>query len=50
LGSLPGWTKWDFFTSARESLSGLNALEALARGKNDIVIAAAERFLAEESD
>jgi hypothetical protein len=50
LGSLPGWTKWDFFTAARESFSGLNALDALARGKNDVVIAAAERFLAEESD
>ncbi|QBR04190.1 hypothetical protein E1956_44475 (plasmid) [Paraburkholderia pallida] len=37
LGQLPGWTKWDFFVSRRGSLGDLSALEALGKGKVDLV-------------
>lgn len=49
LGSLPGWLKWDFFTAPRETLAGMTALEALARGKEELVREVARRFVAEET-
>jgi hypothetical protein len=47
LGSLPGWTKWDFFTAPREMLWGLSALKALAKGKVERVRKVAARFVEE---
>jgi len=49
LGPLPGWLKWDFFTAPRETLSGMTALEALGRGKEELVREVARRFVAEET-
>ncbi|SHG80790.1 hypothetical protein [Pollutimonas bauzanensis] len=49
LGRLPGWTKWDFFTSARGSLSGMSALDALRKGKVDDVMRSAKAFAEEAS-
>jgi hypothetical protein len=44
LGKLPGWTKWDFFVSPRGSLGDLSALEALGKGKVDLVEKIARAF------
>jgi hypothetical protein len=49
LGALPGWTKWAFFTTRRDSLGRASALDALARGKEALVREIAQRFLAEET-
>jgi len=45
LGQLPGWSKWQFFTTASEYLNGKTPLEALARGQVDEVKRLAEGFL-----
>ncbi|MEX3999689.1 hypothetical protein AB4Y38_12415 [Paraburkholderia sp. EG285A] len=47
LGSLPGWVKWLFFTSPRETLGDVNALEALASGREALVNDVAQRFAAD---
>jgi hypothetical protein len=44
LGDLPGAAKWDFFMSPRLSLGNRTPLEALAKGKVDAVMAAAQAF------
>ncbi|MFX1803099.1 hypothetical protein PWR66_05485 [Paraburkholderia sp. A1RO-5] len=44
LGKLPGWTKWAFFVSRRGSLDDLSALEALGKGKVDLVEKVARAF------
>ena len=44
LGDLPGAAKWDFFMSVRLSLGNRTPLEALAKGKVDAVMAAAQAF------
>lgn len=44
LGDWPGPSKWEFFTSPRESLNGLSPIEALARGELDQVLRAAAAF------
>lgn len=44
LGELPGAVKWDFFMSPRISLGGKTPLDALAKGKVDDVLAAANAF------
>lgn len=44
LGDLPGAAKWDFFISVRLSLGNRTPLEALAKGKVDAVMAAAQAF------
>jgi hypothetical protein len=44
LGDLPGAAKWDFFMSPRISLGNKTPLEALAKGKVDAVMAAAQAF------
>lgn len=44
LGDLPGASKWDFFTSARMSLGGKTPLQALAKGKVEAVLDAANAF------
>jgi hypothetical protein len=44
LGDLPGAAKWDFFMSVRQSLGNRTPLEALAKGKVDAVMAAAQAF------
>lgn len=49
LGSLSGWAKWDFFTAPRETLGNVSALEALARGNEELVRKVARHFLAEAS-
>jgi hypothetical protein len=49
LGQLPGWTKWDFFTTRRGSLGDLSPLEALRKGKVEEVRRVAKAFAEEES-
>jgi hypothetical protein len=44
LGDLPGAAKWDFFMSVRLSLGNRTPLDALAKGKVDAVMAAAQAF------
>jgi hypothetical protein len=44
LGKLPGWSKWQFFTTGKGSLGGATPLDALKRGQVDQVEAAAEAF------
>jgi hypothetical protein len=44
LGSLPGWSKWQFFTTPKASLGKLTPLQALSRGKLDSVERAAKAF------
>jgi hypothetical protein len=44
LGSLPGWSKWQFFTTPKASLGKLTPLQALSRGKLDPVERAAKAF------
>lgn len=45
LGSLPGGSKWQFFTTSKTSLGGQTPLAALKKGKLDDVLAAAEAFM-----
>jgi hypothetical protein len=47
LGDLPGAAKWDFFMSPRISLGKRTPLEALAKGKFEAVMAAANVFAEE---
>lgn len=47
LGDLPGAAKWDFFMSPRMSLGKRTPLEALAKGKLEAVMAAAQAFVEE---
>jgi hypothetical protein len=47
LGDLPGGRKYFFFTAKRYSLGGKSPLQALANGKIDQVLAAAEGYLEE---
>jgi hypothetical protein len=49
LGELPGWTKWDFFTTAKGSLGDINPLEALCKGKVEEVNRVAAAFAEEAS-
>ncbi len=44
LGDLPGWSKWQFFTTAKASLENISPLEALERGMLEQVKDAAEAF------
>lgn len=44
LGSLPGWSKWQFFTQPKGSLGTRTPLEALAEGMVEDVRAAAQAF------
>ncbi|WP_244143652.1 hypothetical protein [Burkholderia ubonensis] len=44
LGSLPGWSKWQFFTTPKASLGNLTPLDALSRGKVEQVERAAAAF------
>ncbi|PXW28330.1 hypothetical protein [Paraburkholderia caballeronis] len=44
LGSLPGWSKWQFFTTPKASLGKLTPLQALSRGKLALVERAAKAF------
>jgi hypothetical protein len=44
LGSLPGWSKWQFFTTPKASLGNLTPLQALSRGKVEQVERAAAAF------
>lgn len=47
LGDLPGAAKWDFFMSPRESLGKRTPLEALAKGRFEAVMVAANAFAEE---
>lgn len=47
LGDLPGAAKWDFFMSPRLSLGKRTPLEALAKGKFEAVMVAANAFAEE---
>jgi hypothetical protein len=44
LGDLPGWSKWQFFTSAKASLGGVTPLAALRKGELEKVRKAATAF------
>ncbi|MEK7916311.1 hypothetical protein [Burkholderia contaminans] len=44
LGGLPGWSKWQFFTTPKASLGNVTPLVALSRGKVDEVERAATAF------
>ncbi|MGU7778676.1 hypothetical protein [Burkholderia sp. PU8-34] len=44
LGSLPGWSKWQFFTSPKASLGNRTPLEALLNGQAEHVERAAVAF------
>jgi len=44
LGSLPGWSKWHFFTTPKASLGNITPLKALSRGKVEQVAQAAAAF------
>ncbi|MDR8731615.1 hypothetical protein [Burkholderia pseudomultivorans] len=44
LGDLPGWSKWQFFTTPKASLGKLTPLKALAQGKVEQVMRAAAAF------
>ncbi|WP_175882117.1 hypothetical protein [Burkholderia sp. BCC0044] len=44
LGGLPGWSKWQFFTTPKASLGNVTPLVALSRGKVDDVERAARAF------
>lgn len=45
LGELPGWQKWEFFTTPKASLGGLTPVEALKRGRYTETRRAAIGFL-----
>jgi hypothetical protein len=49
LGELPGWTKWDFFTTAKGSLRDISPLEALRKGRVEEVNRVAAAFAEEAS-
>ncbi|MDN7180580.1 hypothetical protein M0D69_21770 [Caballeronia sp. SEWSISQ10-4 2] len=49
LGELPGWTKWDFFTTAKGSLGDISPLEALRKGRIEEVNRVASAFTEEAS-
>ena len=44
LGDIPGWSKWQFFTSAKGSLEGRTPLDALKSGSIERVERAARAF------
>lgn len=44
LGALPGWSKWQFFTTGKGSLNGDTPLEAIKNGHRQPVMAAAAAF------
>jgi hypothetical protein len=44
LGNIPGWSKWQFFTTPKGSLSKRTPLDALSHGQLDQVRAAARAF------
>ena len=44
LGQLPGWSKWQFFTTRKGSLGDVTPLDALRKGKLESVQAAAKAF------
>lgn len=44
LGDLPGWSKWQFFTTPKASLANITPLQALARGLVERVESAASAF------
>lgn len=44
LGSLPGWSKWQFFPTPKASLGNITPLKALSRGKVEQVAKAAAAF------
>ncbi len=44
LGSLPGWSKWQFFTTPKASLGNTTPLKALSRGKVEQVAMVAAAF------
>lgn len=44
LGSLPGWSKWQFFTTPKASLGNITPLKALSRGRVEQVAKAAAAF------
>ncbi|KWH60060.1 hypothetical protein WT63_03150 [Burkholderia anthina] len=44
LGDLPGWSKWQFFTTPKASLGNVTPLVALSHGKVDEVERAATAF------
>lgn len=45
LGSLPGWSKWQFFTTPSDFLDGVTPLVALSRGEVDDVRKLALAFI-----
>jgi len=44
LGGLPGWSKWDFFTTPKASLENLTPLQALLKGDVKQVLRTASAF------
>ncbi|GLU35079.1 hypothetical protein WKR88_23120 [Trinickia caryophylli] len=44
LGDLPGWSKWQFFTTPKASLANITPLQALVRGLVQRVESAASAF------
>jgi hypothetical protein len=44
LGSLPGWSKWQFFTTPKASLGNVTPLKALSQGQVERVVRAAAAF------
>ncbi|VWC68302.1 hypothetical protein BLA9940_03855 [Burkholderia aenigmatica] len=44
LGSLPGWSKWQFFTTPKASLGNVTPLKALSQGQVERVERAAAAF------
>lgn len=44
LGALPGWSKWQFFTTRRASLDNLTPLQAMLSGRIQQVEQAARAF------
>ncbi|AJE98834.1 hypothetical protein [Pandoraea apista] len=45
LGDLPGWSKWQFFTTPKASLGNITPLIALSRGKFEQVAKVAAAFM-----
>ncbi|MBN3772622.1 MULTISPECIES: hypothetical protein [Burkholderia] len=45
LGSLPGWSKWQFFTAPKASLGNVTPLKALSQGQVERVERAAAAFV-----
>jgi hypothetical protein len=44
LGDLPGWSKWQFFTTPKVSLGRITPLQALAKGSYEEVLRTAQGF------